>query len=442
MNLNKFKLTDKGITLVALVITIIVLLILSGVSIAMLTGNNGILTQSNKSKEETRGASVEEEKNLWKANQYLDEYTSSNSESLQELIERLVDERLLTENEKDQILGNEEKGIKATGQVTIGSKTIVFGLRKLTLVDMFKKAEADGCMNLDGTCDNPNHLHIGDYVDYQNPTNGTYTMDKISEGGDNYPSYSVANNQLNWRVLGIDEKTGGLKLISGRTMKDNREQYVNTGAKFYEYGPEEMDKACEIYRNNNYAIEDIRSVNIDDINQVLGIKTEDEIEKYNLGPMASAGWYAQYGDIFKFENQYTPESWLNGKQTTTVSGKVTGYLFFVMNERLEEIPEEPEEFSLISVKNTRAKNMLFDNNNYLLADRCVNSSDNFAEFGIRYVGTDEHGMWMVSWLELFNSDGSKEAYPIKSFQLRPVVILKSDITKDQISKVADKVENS
>lgn len=430
---------DSGITLIALVVTIIVLLILSGVSIAMLTGNNGILTQSNKSKEETRGASVEEEKNLWKANQYLDEYTSSNSESLQELIERLVDERLLTVDEKDQILGNEEKGIKATGQVTIGSKTIVFGLRKLTLVDMFKKAEADGCMNLDGTCDNPNHLHIGDYVDYQNPTNGIYTMDKISEGGDNYPSYSIANNQLNWRVLGIDEKTGGLKLISGRTMKDNREQYVNTGAKFYEYGPEEMDKACEIYRNNNYAIEDIRSVNIDDINQVLGIKTEDEIEKYNLIP--TLGW-GKYGDIFRFENQYTPESWLNGKQTTTVSGKVTGYLFFVMNERLEEIPEEPEEFSLISVKNTRAKNMLFDNNNYLLADRCVNSSDNFAEFGIRYVGTDEHGMWMVSWLELFNSDGSKEAYPIKSFQLRPVVILKSDITKDQISKVADKVENT
>ena len=35
----------KGITLIALVITIIVLLILAGVSIAMLTGQNGILTQ-------------------------------------------------------------------------------------------------------------------------------------------------------------------------------------------------------------------------------------------------------------------------------------------------------------------------------------------------------------------------------------------------------------
>lgn len=39
---------QKGITLIALVITIIVLLILAGVSIAMLTGDNGILTQANR----------------------------------------------------------------------------------------------------------------------------------------------------------------------------------------------------------------------------------------------------------------------------------------------------------------------------------------------------------------------------------------------------------
>ena len=42
----------KGITLIALVITIIVLLILAGVSIAMLTGDNGILTQASKAKDE------------------------------------------------------------------------------------------------------------------------------------------------------------------------------------------------------------------------------------------------------------------------------------------------------------------------------------------------------------------------------------------------------
>ena len=53
---QKLKQT-KGITLIALVITIIVLLILAGVSIAMLTGENGILTQANKSKiEQSHGA--------------------------------------------------------------------------------------------------------------------------------------------------------------------------------------------------------------------------------------------------------------------------------------------------------------------------------------------------------------------------------------------------
>ena len=44
---------QKGITLVALVITIIVLLILAGVTIAALSGPNGILTNAVKSNEET-----------------------------------------------------------------------------------------------------------------------------------------------------------------------------------------------------------------------------------------------------------------------------------------------------------------------------------------------------------------------------------------------------
>ena len=50
----------KGITLIALVITIIVLLILAGVSIAKLTGQNGILTQANNAKDETEQANAKE----------------------------------------------------------------------------------------------------------------------------------------------------------------------------------------------------------------------------------------------------------------------------------------------------------------------------------------------------------------------------------------------
>ena len=59
------KIKEKsGITLIALVITIIVLLILASVSIAMLTGNNGILTQAKNAKEATEKASQKEEQDL------------------------------------------------------------------------------------------------------------------------------------------------------------------------------------------------------------------------------------------------------------------------------------------------------------------------------------------------------------------------------------------
>lgn len=58
------KRKEKGITLIALVVTIIVLLILAGVSIAMLTGNNGLLNQAIKAKEETEISSEKEGINL------------------------------------------------------------------------------------------------------------------------------------------------------------------------------------------------------------------------------------------------------------------------------------------------------------------------------------------------------------------------------------------
>ena len=62
MNLNLKE--RKGITLIALVITIIVLLILAGVSIAMLTGQNGILTQAQNAKTTNENKSAEEKVKL------------------------------------------------------------------------------------------------------------------------------------------------------------------------------------------------------------------------------------------------------------------------------------------------------------------------------------------------------------------------------------------
>ena len=52
------KSNSKGITLIALVITIIVLLILAGITIATLTGDNGIIGKAINAKNETNKANV------------------------------------------------------------------------------------------------------------------------------------------------------------------------------------------------------------------------------------------------------------------------------------------------------------------------------------------------------------------------------------------------
>ena len=55
---------ENGITLIALVVTIIVLLILAGISIAMLTGQNGILNRAAEAKEKTGVAQEDENQKL------------------------------------------------------------------------------------------------------------------------------------------------------------------------------------------------------------------------------------------------------------------------------------------------------------------------------------------------------------------------------------------
>lgn len=53
LKLKNQRKSNKGITLIALVITIIVLLILAGISIATLTGENGVLTKASEAERKT-----------------------------------------------------------------------------------------------------------------------------------------------------------------------------------------------------------------------------------------------------------------------------------------------------------------------------------------------------------------------------------------------------
>ena len=79
----------KGITLIALVVTIIILLILAGVSIAMLTGNNGILSQAGRAKDRTREEGAREKIQLEVTGAY-DKYGNINVEKLKTNLENNV----------------------------------------------------------------------------------------------------------------------------------------------------------------------------------------------------------------------------------------------------------------------------------------------------------------------------------------------------------------
>ena len=66
--------SQRGITLIALVITIIVLLILAGVTIAMVLGPNGIVNRAKESKTKTEQASQNEQTDLAELQNKLESY--------------------------------------------------------------------------------------------------------------------------------------------------------------------------------------------------------------------------------------------------------------------------------------------------------------------------------------------------------------------------------
>ena len=112
---------QEGITLIALVITIIVLLLLAGVTIATLTGENGLLTRTNSSKVETEKAAILEEANLAKQNLIVDGYLKGEKESKSNLLNAINTElkgsilegqEIITEDNKYRVLVNPDFTIK------------------------------------------------------------------------------------------------------------------------------------------------------------------------------------------------------------------------------------------------------------------------------------------------------------------------------------------
>ena len=433
---------NKGITLIALVITIIVLLILAGVTIATLTGENGILSKATQASAQTEISGEEEAISL--------AYTGALSEKLGE--GTVTADDMNTQFEKNDTNAKAVTDTRVHFTDTdrwyrLDNKGNVSGpyeseeeIEKL-LVERF-------CAQED--CTNPDHLHIGDYVDLKSIIKDeltepiTATANATDTGMSRYTNYGIADqtytlsadkNQLNWRVLGVEN--GELKLIAGSPLKSNNQ--INNqdapylfmyGAESYINGPDVLDYICnKLYGDGKFSyISTARSVNMNDINEITGIITEEDIKRVNLNPQN--GGY-QYGETYKTADNnkgydWTPEMWLENSETGgEISVNIDGYYYSINSK---ETPVTAE------LSNATAYGLLFNNveypngAQYWLASRGVRAYSSRARFGPGVVGT-VGGMANAGTNFMFNSDGGEDG----SFAaVRPVVSLKSNVTIDDI----------
>ena len=91
---------NRGITLLALIVTIIVLLILAGITIGMITGDNGIITKTEEAKFKANVRALEEDIDTYKVGEQqknkigIDMYPVIQSETLETVDKNLINENL------------------------------------------------------------------------------------------------------------------------------------------------------------------------------------------------------------------------------------------------------------------------------------------------------------------------------------------------------------
>ena len=139
---TKLSQNVKGITLIALVITIIVLLILAGVAISMLSGENGILRQVSNAKQYTDGESEFEGVKLAATASLINEKHMIEDETkLQEQLDNHFDNALAEGNATSGYIvtiGSNVYNVSSTGEVIKAEPEIlqsdIWSLSKVVLV--------------------------------------------------------------------------------------------------------------------------------------------------------------------------------------------------------------------------------------------------------------------------------------------------------------------
>ena len=290
----------KGITLIALVITIIVLLILAGVTIATLTGENGILTRASDADVETRAATVEERKNLWKTEKQADNYIGENTaQTLEELLDDLEGEDLIT--------GEERTKIEETGHVVIGSKDISFA-------DGLTEASYTITSSLDEV--NFNKIITEGDIAIERPGFTSYTIVGISANkeGEYVTSGSVTGKSGNLEIIGD---------INDATFKYTLTNFMQGDETFY----------CKVNIDGEERYKEIKIIQGDVVTY------EEDFEGFQY----TGDW-----------QEDTNENYSNGKakyvQVTDNSNKPTALISNCLGSKIDVISRSNQETTMIWVR--------------------------------------------------------------------------------------------
>ena len=373
--MKKIRETQRGITLIALVITIVILIILATVTLNVVLGDGGLIQRAQDAKDLTEAAAAEEQQQILNLTGFLDEQLSSDS-----------------------------------------------------LVEAFKAGE----------------IKVGDYVDYKPDANSSVDLTEADTGYATTQTYSV-DSSTTWRVLGLSEDGNHLLLTSGSPIKkDGEDPYlVLQGATSYLNCVATLDKAASVYHNSELA-EDTRSMTMKDIENVLGgiTVTLPEEGSPNTGTVTfnkdashtNIGQTTPYRSYTYTAEDYTPE----GAATlthATAGTKVNGDAYMIRYDY-----DGYQELGLDIDR--RTYDMLFKDTteeegyskSYWLASPGVYADSGGAAFG---PGAVRGGYAASGAGNLFMSDGYWGA---AGCAVRPVVVLKSNVTVDQVKVVSDKTE--
>ncbi len=119
--MGKRKNNQKGITMIALIVTIIILLILAGVTIATLSGENGLLSKTDKAKEENKKQSATEIINLKITNAQMESYKETQSmPNLQYLA------NMLCKDEEIQYVELETQKLATLKEIEVGNADAIY----------------------------------------------------------------------------------------------------------------------------------------------------------------------------------------------------------------------------------------------------------------------------------------------------------------------------